>query len=192
MSNKSKRNSTVSHSDISEFIISWLNSKIEYVGAQLILYVMKHPDKELGILEISSHLPHQNTKCRTKYPINQGIGRTFEMIDKKTQAECLERIKKLKEAIAADLELGFEEEAKAKQKEIDAILYYLKETTINSRIKCFPNIKDKEYQRLYISYRRILKQANDEYPEIASYIDKHMKTGKTFKWISEQVNNGYN
>ena len=37
MSNKSKRNSNVSQSPDLESIISWLDSKVKYIGAQLIL-----------------------------------------------------------------------------------------------------------------------------------------------------------
>ncbi len=188
MSNKSKRNSNVSQSPDLESIISWLDSKVKYIGAQLILQLINHPNEEMDVLEISSNLPHQDSKGHSQYPVNQGIGEPFEMIDKKTRVECLQRINKLKKGLAADLELGFEEEAEAKRKEIEDILKYLAETTIRNRIKCFPNVRDTEYQRLFNAYKRILKMAEDEDPEVARYFRNHIQTGKIFKWISKQIN----
>ena len=48
MSNKSKRNSNVSQSPDLESIISWLDSKVKYIGAQLILQLINHPNEEIG------------------------------------------------------------------------------------------------------------------------------------------------
>ena len=187
MSSTKKPNSKVSQNRDLEFIVSWLDSKAKLIGAQLILQLINHPNEEMDVLELASKLPHQNSQGHSKYPINQGIGNPFEMIDEKTRTECLQRIKKLEQELAADLELGFEKEAEAKQKEIEAILKYLAETTIRNEIKYFPNVRDTEYQRLYNAYKRILKLAEDENPEVARYFRKHIKTGKIFKWISEQV-----
>jgi len=188
MSNKSQRNSTVSHSDISEFIISWLNSKIEFIGAQLILQLINHPDEEMDILELAYHLPHHKSHNRTKYPVNQGIGEPFEMADWQTVNECLKDIERLKKEIVADFDLGFEEEAKKKQEEVLKIIAYLKEIRFGNRLKMFPNIRTMEYQRLFNAYKRILKMAEDEDPEVARYFRNHIQTGKIFKWISEQIN----
>jgi hypothetical protein len=187
MSNKSQRNSTVSHSDISEFIISWLNSKIEFIGAQLILQLINHPDEEMDILELAYHLPHHKSHNRTKYPVNQGIGEPFEMADWQTVNECVKEIKRLENQIAADLELGFEEEARRKQEEVQKILAYLKEIRLGNRLRMFPDIRTMEYQRLFNTYKRILKLAENEDPEVARYFRNHIKTGKIFKWISDQV-----
>ena len=111
MSNKSKRNSNVSQSPDLESIISWLDSKSKLIGAQLILQLINHPNEEMDVLEISSYLPHQDSKGHSQYPVNQGIGEPFEMADWQTVNECLKDIERLKKGIVADFDLGFEEEA---------------------------------------------------------------------------------
>lgn len=187
MSNKANENSTVSQSVNLEYIISWLNSKIKYIGAQLILLLINHPNEEMDVLEISSYLPHQDSKGHSQYPVNQGIGEPFEMADWQTVNECVKEIKRLENQIAADLELGFEEEARRKQEEVQKILAYLKEIRLGNRLRMFPDIRTMEYQRLFNTYKRILKLAENEDPEVARYFRNHIKTGKIFKWISDQV-----
>ena len=116
MSNKANENSAVSQSVNLEFIISWLNSKIEFIGAQLILQLINHPDEEMDILELAYHLHHHKSHNRTKYPVNKGIGKPFEMADWQTVNECLKDIERLKKEIVADFDLGFEEEARRNKK----------------------------------------------------------------------------
>ena len=188
MSIKSKRNSNVSQSPDLESIISWLDSKSKLIGAQLILQLINHPNEEMDVLEISSYLPHQDSKGHSQYPVNQGIGEPFEMADWQTVNECLKDIERLKKEIVADFDLGFEEEAKKKQEEVLKIIAYLKEIRFGNRLKMFPNIRTMEYQRLFNAYKRILKMAEDEDPEVARYFRNHIQTGKIFKWISEQIN----
>ena len=188
MSSTKKPNSKVSQSRDLEFIVSWLDSKAKLIGAQLILLLINHPNEEMDVLEISSHLPHQDSKGHSQYPVNQGIGEPFEMADWQTVNECLKDIERLKKEIVADFDLGFEEEAKKKQEEVLKIIAYLKEIRFGNRLKMFPNIRTMEYQRLFNAYKRILKMAEDEDPEVARYFRNHIQTGKIFKWISKQIN----
>ena len=160
----------------------WLSSRRDLQGARLILSIM--PGNKV--------CPNFNTeqpvarKCPGR-PYQTG-GRIIEepipMTDWKALGQYRQRSTQLIKEIEAALQLGFHGLAAEKRAVFDFLRRHIQEiTTPAGKIKNFPSSLDKDYQRIFQLFRRVLNQAKTDDPEVYHYLKTHVKTGATFAWI---------
>ena len=163
----------------------WLETKSNYLGAQAVIRLLDSPDTKIPVLDISLGLFKGSGRSRQKHSTTQTWGDPIPMIDDKTRRDCMKEANKLIARIAVTRELGNEELAGKLQRDLDLLKKYLRETTMpGGKIKNFPDKSDREYQRIYQAINTILKKARAESPEVHAYLERHIKTGKTFAWVT--------
>jgi len=167
----------------------WLMSHDNMNGSKVLSYLMSHPNTKLHVsfldrCTFTGRWPEPDEAALNGYEAQPLI----PMVDKITIKQCRKRAETLIKEIQGAVELGDEKREAILQLEYKLLMKYIKQvTTPSHKIKNFEPSWKKAYQNVYACVWKSIRKMRSQDPELASWVNGRLKTGRCFVWKTHPV-----